>query len=464
MPAPDTPDPTDSLDALFVDADGKVGISTSQPKAALDVEGDVFVSKTVTAESFLGNGSNLSVFVDANLLEALDAKLDNAGGTVSGPLTVGGDLTVTGITTFQSPIVAPNVQSTNLNQYSMYPSTPEYPKVDSLSGAVIYQDIFEALNANAIANMGLSPPSYNDTRYKAPNPPWNHRELIMFGGPDEGDGHGAMVTVPNGCDTVWIRVCGERWNAVHAYVPDSNNAVATDLGVWLGGYRGANSYCPDGSLDDGAYYEFEVKDSSSCPASFEKSGNIYHQWLPIYVGNVASVALVSTKLQSGPASNGDLYLSGLAFTTNPWTHAVQSAMAFGSGLNGGDRVQYYGWFKSDIDCSVAPQSTSRLRVPFVKSGRDKLLYVVARDSTDNSLSHDGVLVNGTKVGRLRASFDNPFARHWNSKVSERYVAVIVPDDLVPASGFQDVQIDMTHQSGSFYFREVGTHGLETPIS
>ena len=103
-------------------------------------------------------------------------------------------------------------------------------------------------------------------------------------------------------------------------------------------------------------------------------------------------------------------------------------------------------------------------VPFVNSGRDKLLYVIGENNDPNRLAHDRVLVNGTNVGRLRASFDNPFARHWNSKMYERYAAVIVPAHLITASRFWNVQIDMTHQNDNFQFREVGTHDLEVPIS
>ena len=73
-------------------------------------------------------------------------------------------------------------------------------------------------------------------------------------------------------------------------------------------------------------------------------------------------------------------------------------------------------------------------------------------------------MNGTNIGRLRATFDNPFARHWNSKMYERYAAVFVPANLTVASGFGNVQIDTGHQSENFKFREIGTHDLEVPIS
>jgi hypothetical protein len=429
------PGTTDSQDAIFVDARGYVGLSTSKPAARLDVSGDASVSgtvtatKTVTAKAFLGDGTGLTMNGPATLQAALDAKFDKAGGAVSGALTAAGGLTVgtvaapgTAPVRFTSPVAAPNVQSTNLNQYSMYP----------MSGAQIYEDIFAAQASLAIVKLGS--PAYDDTSWPSSNL-WHHRTIIKFGGNNEQDGNGAQVTIPPGYDTVWIRVLGDRWNVVHAYALDR----AAGLGVWAGGNRQGNSYCPDGSLSDGT--------------------NTTHEWLPIYVGFSGRIALISK-----PNTNSDFWLSGLAFTANPWAHAAQSAVAFNWGLNGGDQINWEGGTGSDVDCSVSPQTTSRLMVPFVNSGRDKLLYVIGENNDPNRLAHDGVLVNGTNVGRLRASFDNPFARHWSSKMYERYAAVIVPAHLITASGFLTVQIDMGHQDDKFYFREVGSHDLEVPIS
>jgi hypothetical protein len=413
----------DSQDAIFVDAQGNVGLSTSQPGARLDVRGDASVSGAVTAKGFLGDGTGLTVKGPATLQAALDAKFDKAGGTVSGALTVS---TVaapgTAPVQFKSPVVAPNVQSANLNQYSMYPIT----------GAVIYQDIFEAKAKGAIVKTGS--PSYDDTTYTAANP-WSHRPIIKFGTNSEPDSNGALVTIPAGFDTVWIRVLGDRWNAVHVWGLDHG----AELGLWVGGNRQGDPYCPDGSLSDGT--------------------NTTHEWLPIYVGFSGRIVLVSK-----PNTDKEFWLSGLAFTANPWAHAAQSGVAFVWGLNGGDTINWEGVWGSDVDCSVSPQTRSRLMVPFVNSGRDKLLYVIGENNDPNRLAHDGVLVNGTNVGRLRASFDNPFARHWNSKMYERYAAVIVPASLITKSGFATVQIDLGHQSENFKFREIGTHDLEVPIS
>ena len=48
-------------DTLKIDSNnGRVGINSTSPTAALDVRGDAVVSGVVTASSFVGDGSNLT--------------------------------------------------------------------------------------------------------------------------------------------------------------------------------------------------------------------------------------------------------------------------------------------------------------------------------------------------------------------------------------------------------------------
>ena len=81
----------------------------------------------------------------------------------------------------------------------------------------------------------------------------------------------------------------------------------------------------------------------------------------------------------------------------------------------------------------------------------------------NGGMHTGIPVDGKNILRLVATYDNPFARHWNSKSYERYLAAHIPAVLVPPSArFLSVRIDMCHQQDGIYFREVGTHDIDVP--
>ena len=302
----------------------------------------------------------------------------------------------------------------------MYPEAP-----------IIYQDIFEALSARAIEKIGN--PNYDGTTYKRQSP-WNDRHMIRFGGNNEANGNGAKVTIPAGYDTVWVRVLGDRWNGILTYFTDGYQ-----LGSWTGGRRSANSYAPDGTLADGY------------------AGA--HQWVPIPARRAGQLALISK-----PNTDKDFWISGLAFSKNPWGHAAQSAVGYHWAVNGGNGT---GWaepnWNSDSLAKIDAKTTLVLKVPVIPSGRDKLLYLIEHNSNWNGAMHTGISVGGRPIERFMATYDNPFSRHWNSKSYERYIATRIPKDYIPADARHlDVIIDMTKQDKEMNFREIGTHDLAVP--
>ena len=278
------------------------------------------------------------------------------------------------------------------------------------------------------------------------------RPIIRYGGNNEKDGNGAKVIIPKGYDTVWVRVLGDRWNVIHAYSLDSGGK---DLGSWAGGKRFGNSYCPDGSLSDGSLYS-------------EKNINFnVHQWLSIPAGGVGSLALISHLPQFVVQVYRDMWLSGLAFGKNPWAHAAQSAVGYHWALNGGSNYNDVKWESDnsggDVLARIDGKTNWVLKVPVVPSGRDKLLYVITQNSDLHNCAHTGITVNGQTIERFMATYDNPFARHWNSKVNERYIAARIPSTLIQQdTRFLDVRIDMSKQATSIKFREIGTHDLDMP--
>lgn len=311
----------------------------------------------------------------------------------------------------------------------MYPGNP-----------LVYQDIFDAKNAGAIVKFGN--PAYDETTYTNKSP-WYERTIIKFGSSNEADGNGALVTIPAGYDTVWVRVLGDRWTAIKAYFIDG---AKENLGMWVGGYRATNCYCPDGSLSDGTHF------------SADNQNRTGHQWLPIPVGRSGQLALVVK-----PQTNWDFWVSGLAFSRNPWGHAGQSAVSYYWTSNGGDPVKWntHIW-NDDVLAEITAKSNITLMVPAIPNGRDKLLYLVEHNNNWNGAMHNGITVNGTPIERFLSTYDNPFARHWNSKFYERYFAARIPAGLV-TDRWLKVKVDMSKQTNSIYFREIGTHDLDTPL-
>ncbi len=299
---------------------------------------------------------------------------------------------------------------------------------------LIYQDIFAARDAGAIAKLG-NPAGYNDTSYTAANP-WNGSPIIAYGGNNEADGNGALITVPDGYDLVWVRVLGNRWNVVS--VRDHVNPAAWEQ-RFAGGYRNLNPWSPDGGAKDG-YWN-------------------YHEWMPIPTRGASQLQIVSK-----PNTNYWFWVSGLTFSTNPWAHVYNSAIAYHWAVNGGDAAAWstHNW-NNDQLAYLPNGSALAIKVPVIKTGRDKLIYAVTHGNNLATEHHAGVSVNGTAIERLRGSYSNPIQRHVDGAIYSRYMAARVPDALIPAGAqFLNVVIDMSTTNNHFYFREIGTHDLEAP--
>jgi len=133
-------------------------------------------------------------------------------------------------------------------------------------------------------------------------------------------------------------------------------------------------------------------------------------------------------------------------------------------VNGGDKIAWNNanW-ESDVLAMINQKTNWELKVHVVASGRDKLLYLIEHNNNWNGCMHTGITVEGRPIERFIASYDNPFARHWNSKFRARYIAARIPAALIsPGDRWLSVRIDMSNQNRNIYFREIGTHDLDIP--
>ena len=343
--------------------------------------------------------------------------------------------------------------TTPANEFSnrMYPSDP-----------LVFQNIFEAAALGSFSDKTPYITKFGSPSYDAStdeNDLWYGRHLIRYGDGVEQDGNGAAITIPKGYDTLWVRTCNDRWVRFYAYFLDENDGLKEELGQWCGGYRHANSYCPDGSLAD--------------------SDSKKHHWIPIPLRHSPPedpevpkdrVAIIN-KVDQGP--NKQLNLSGLAFSRNPWKHATMGSVGYYWGLNDSETISGQDTdtvSQGDTLYRIEGESSPQLKVPFVYSGKDKLLFAIEYNATENGCAHGDIFVNGINLKeRFLATYDNPFARHWNSKIYQRYIAVRIPihfmDDLSidENTHFLTIRIDQTNISEDFQFREMGTHDLEVPV-
>ena len=296
--------------------------------------------------------------------------------------------------------------------------------------AIIYQNVFDALKDKVIEKSG-SPNGWNDGSYS--QNPWNGR-LLLHIGVKNAHPNGLLVRVPNGKNVIWLRALNDRWQSFEVYTKDGKQ-----LGNFTTGWRKLSKYSPDGGLSDSFW-------------------NL-HLWMPIRVpGPGEYIICGGNKKNDG---GNDCWISGVAFSTNPWSHAMNSAVAYHWLVNEpADGRKNPTWNTQDWNNDQLVQLDQNnvyvLNVPVVKSGKDKLLYIIEHNNQWDGASHASVSVNGKPVERLRATYDNPFARHFNSKIYNRFIAAKVPNDLVTDSPFIEVTIDMRGMSQNIYFREIGT--------
>lgn len=388
---------------------------------------------------------------DENDPTSLLRLLASADGVEKPRLTIERD---TGLVVVHETLRAKHLEVINPMRHRMYPAGSTDPQ-----NPTIYQDIFEAEKAGVIVKSDdLPKSSYDRTQWTKGNYFW--REAIVYGKGKEDKG-GAIITLPSGYDTVWVRIANTtQWHVVNAQF-STDGKIFRDLGNWTAGKRNGNYYCPDGSLGD-----------SSSP---------YHQWLPIPVGKSGQVKLIHKC-----GSEVWFLLSGVAFSKNPWGHAAQSALGYHwvNEVNQGDASQWYSDSENgDILASFDNLMTYEIRVPIVPSGRDKLLYLINHNPNWNGVLHTGLSI---KIGdtyqpieRFLATYDNPFARHWSSKLYNRYIAARIPADMIDKAlnltnpndrmtQLINIKIDLTKQGEEksyedrIYFREIGTHDLELP--
>jgi hypothetical protein len=290
-------------------------------------------------------------------------------------------------------------------------------------GHIIHQDIQNVFNRGIVEKAG-APGGWEESFSL-----WFRRTIMRFGIGMMGNGQGIKVNVPDGgYNTLWLRVLNDRW--FHIRIRGDNDFSEPER--YTAGYRQLNEYSPDGAAAD--------------------TEHTRHMWMHVPIRQQGPLYVMSEV-------NSDSYISGIAFSRNPWNHVRNSAVAYHWAVNGGDNARWHthNWYNDNL-ASFDSGAIRSFRVPVIYSGRDKLVYIVEHNNNWLGTMHGDFWVGNQKVERFRTTYTNPFATHFNSKMYDRYMAAKVPANLIAADQkFLDCKIDMSFSDHHIHFREIGSH-------
>ncbi len=314
----------------------------------------------------------------------------------------------------------------------------------------IYQNIFDAFNIGYIDKLGS--PQFDNTTYVNG---WNNRPAIKFGTNVEADGNGAVVRIPTAYDVVWVRVLNDRYTNMKVTSVDDNKLI----GFFGNGFRRSNRISPDGGAHDSnwdthLWVPIPINKTILKTASLAVPDNVS--------GESVNVDVYELGLTPATGTTSDFWISGIAFTKNPWNHVVNGASVLRYGLNGGTATP---WSTDNINNESAAQislgTKISVMIPVIDSGKDKLIYIVNLVNNTDTLSHTAISVEGKPVERLQTTYDNPFARHFNAKGTQRYAAVKVPKESIAGKSFVSVTFDQTKNNSALFIIEAGSHDFIT---
>jgi hypothetical protein len=306
--------------------------------------------------------------------------------------------------------------------------------------------IISALNTTFAQNYSISKWPSNDINGK-------YIYRTVNGNTLQSKGTGIKITVPQppqgsnyDYEVLWIQTLNDRNSTFKVY--QNVNNTTNYFGSYATGIRMLNNISPDGSMHNERWDRFE--------------------WYPVPINLKDSREIIISNFYST-----DTWFSGFAFSSNPWKHCRVSALSVhwqtnissdpNSINNTNPAITWHSenWYNDPLAQFIS-NTYPEIRIPFVNSGRDKIFYIIEHNNSWGPGMIDVSIQVGSTwkiIGNLYTSFDNPFAIHFNSKIYQRYLGVVIPRTyLTGLTDFMSIRLNVPYNSGShFYFREVGTH-------
>ena len=329
--------------------------------------------------------------------------------------------------------------------------------------AIIYDDMTTLIAMNTIVYPNNTPNSSSAYYFYNGTGGWNGRTIYgqgnSFNDMTSKNGIGLIIVVPKGKSVVWLRTLKDRCSSFSLYtIKSSGSNIVQDtlIGSYVNGIRNLTLYSPDGANGGGTgnYQSFS--------------------WMPIPVPVNDTMDVKYILCNGMPQSDmwRDGWIGGIAFSTNPWNHAMNCIIAYRDDIKAnGTRVGVDNttWvWNSDENGLLSMGRDVDLMVPCINSGKDKLLYYVEHNSNWAGGISSKVQVAKSNIDfwnpieNFRTTYSNPFATSINSKMYNRFYAARIPANLITHTGVGFIRVNISTlglTGDAINLRELGTMDL-----
>lgn len=443
------------------------------------------------------NTLNIQSDLSANIISAFDISATNINTTIL-PINSNDIYNKISLNTQNTKIISEIKEETIIQHFNTYNNTKNYYTYDPVK-TYIYDDIATYNNISGYTNghdasgwfgsLTLDSSGYNTnfTRDVSVN------RVYTFNWENSGDGNwggqhiyqitpntsyrGIQLSVPQFCNVLWIGLLSYNIENRHNYfsICDINNIC---YGIYGAGRNMESNIAPGGVI----------------------ATNPYDSWItwvaiPLYWLNVSATATDNKVILNCyyPANTPSIWITKCAFSSNPWNHCSLLSSAIYYNLNCIKRLPSNNpyanfniplestpnlvwdgttndWYGTNI-VKITANTNAIIRIPIIKSGKNKILYFVTLNQNAEveslQVSLVGLDQSLSKLPNLRTTFSNPFSRHFNSKRYNLYMATIIPDSSIVLDQINRsfvtinrsfVTINLFSPIGcDFWFKEIGTH-------
>lgn len=262
---------------------------------------------------------------------------------------------------------------------------------------------------------------------------------------------GIIITIPQppseskyDFNVLWIQTLNDRWSTFKVF----QKTPYTSFGKYAVGNEWLNNISPNGAIHNERYDRFV--------------------WYPVPFKMPEDRKIMINNFHAS-----DTWYSGFAFSSNPWNHCKLSALSIHWQTNKdlesdiditNPAIQWHSdnWYSQPLAKFIS-NTEPIFKIPFVNSGNDKVFYIIEHKNVwgPGLINVSIQNINGTNytsLGGLFDTFNNPFSRHHNSVMYQRYLGVIIPKNLLPTDiNLITIKLSIPLNDAGLYFREVGTH-------